>query len=193
MMTLKFRNVGALCWALAALGVAGCSSSRVKPVALDGSAFPSLSPYKVVTVSPFTFDPKLGVDAATGLRMAEGVAQRLRTGFGAIFTQVRTGAPLGQDDELVILGTVTEYMAGTDGGSGGAFGVGAPRLEGVMRMEDGADTQDLAKGTFEQLRAFAGMSGMGGTLPELTAHTEAAIAFTVARAKGWRPAGSPPK
>lgn len=193
MMTMNRRNAGALMLAVAGVWIAGCSSSRVKPVALDGSAFPSLSPYKVVTVSPFTFDPKLGVDAATGLRMAEGVAQRLRTGFGALFTQVRTGAPLGQDDEVVILGAVTEYKAGNDGGSGGAFGIGAPRLEGVMRMEDGADTEDLAKGTFEQLRAFAGMSGMGGTLPELTAHTEAAIAFTVARAKGWRPAGSPPK
>ena len=57
----------------------------VKPVALDGFPRSSLSPHKVGDRSPFTFDPKLGVDAATGMRMAGGWPT-VTHGFGPIFS-----------------------------------------------------------------------------------------------------------
>ena len=61
----------------------------------------------------------------------------MANGYARIWSDllVRSGAPLGQDDEVVIPGSVTEYKAGTDGGAGAPSGSGAPRLEGRMRME----------------------------------------------------------
>jgi hypothetical protein len=168
--------------------MAGCSSGggRVRAVNLDEAAYPGLSPYNVVTVSPFTLGPDARANSAVGAQMAEGIAQHLRTDFGPVFLQVRTGAPLRQDNEMVILGVITEYEPG---GQEGLFG--GPRLNGTTTWQDASDTQDLARGKFDQLRASAGMSGQSQDMEHLMADTEAAIAFNIARAKGWKPAGPP--
>jgi hypothetical protein len=169
-----------------AIGIlGGCSSKGIQPMTFDGSAWPGISAYSVVTVMPFQAGPGVVVDPQLGAQMAEGIARRLRSDFGQVFAQVRTGTPAGQDNELVLLGEITECRTGQgpDGGSA--------RLHGQIGLQDAADTQDIANARFDTLRETAGMPGQIRPLPELIADTEAAIAFTVARAKGWKPAGTP--
>jgi len=163
----------------------GCSTERIKPMNLDGTAWPGISAYSVVTVMPFQAGPKVQVDPQVGVQMANGIARRLQSDFGRVFEQVRTGTPLGQDNELVVLGEITEYRAGhgPDGSSA--------RLDGQIGLQDAADTLDIANAPFDTLRGMAGMPIQGQSITGLVSDTEAAVAFAVARAKGWKPAGTP--
>lgn len=151
----------------------------------DGSAWPGISAYSVVTVMPLRAGPGVAVEPQLGAQMAEGIAQRLRSDFGQVFAQVRTGTPMGQDNELVVLGEITECRTG-QGADGGPV-----RLQGQIGLQDAADTQDIANARFDTLRRTAGMPDQVRSFSELVSDTEAAIAFTVARAKGWKPAGTP--
>lgn len=176
-MKLTFRVFLVLCAAL----LAGCQSAPLNDaVKLDGTEFPILGPYKMITVAPFALGPKVTQSPGLGQQLADSVGSVLQSQFSTFFPTVRVGQPLGQDNEMVVSGLIESFDPQA----------GSLKLDGQMRLQDASDGEDLAFGTFSELRNNAGML-KATTAAELVSQTGSAIAFNLARAKGWRPAGSP--
>jgi hypothetical protein len=176
---MKLRSWGS--WVLGVALLAGCHSTPPNDaINLNGTEFPILGPYQVITVAPFTLGPKAAEATGLGQQLADSVGSVLRSQFSTVFSTIRVGQPLGQDNEMVVSGLIESFDPQ----------VGQLKLDGRMQLQDASDREDLAYGTFSELRANAGM-GKATTAAELVSETGAAIAFNLARAKGWRPAGSP--
>lgn len=176
-MKLTFRVFLVLCAAL----LAGCQSApHNDAVKLDGTEFPILGPYQVITVTPFALGPKAPPSPGLGQQLAESVGSTLRAQFSSFFPTIRVGQPLGQDNEMVVSGLIETFNPQP----------GNLKLDGQMRLQDASDGEDLAFGTFTELRKNAGLVAPANEV-ELVSQTGAAIAFNLARAKGWRPAGTP--
>ena len=93
-----------LAMAVLAAGCASTSSTRAEALAPTTKVETDMTPYTIATVVAFAIAPDADIDASVGARFAQDVATRLRHDFGALFREVRSAPPLGQDDELIVTG-----------------------------------------------------------------------------------------
>jgi hypothetical protein len=163
------------------------SSTRAKPLKPENAVGVDLSKYQIVTVLPFQTTGS-DVDASVGVKFASAVAIRLQSDFGPVFREVRKEVPpLGTNDELIMTGTIRDYRPGDRFARAMLIGLGAAKFKGDLILKDGADNQVLFTAPFDKLWAWGGALGASKGIEEMVAETEASIAATVARAKGWHP------
>ncbi|MBI5774124.1 MAG: hypothetical protein HZA89_10325 [Verrucomicrobia bacterium] len=173
----------------------GCSttdpaktSTKAAPLKLDSSQQVDLKKYSVAIVLPFDTSKAKDTDASVGVKFAENIALRLRTDFGPIFDEVKTGGnPSGQPNEIVVTGIIKRYDPGSKIGRAALIGLGAAKLEGELILKDSTDGKVLLGKPFDKLWAWGGIMGMSKDMAEMVTEAEASIANTIARAKGWIP------
>jgi hypothetical protein len=146
-----------------------------------------LSKYQSATVMPF--EPAAGkkIDASVGAKFADGVATRLQSDFGPLFREIRKGQALTNSDEVIVTGTIKAYQPGSRFGRAMLIGVGAASFKGDLILKDGTDNHVIYSAPFDKLWAWGGMLGMSKGIEDMVAESEAAVAATIAQAKGWRP------
>lgn len=183
---------GLIVCALVALET-GCSTTTttsstqaqaLKPIA--GSAV-DLSKYHIATVMPFEPVAGKGIDASVGFKFADDIFYRLQSDYGPIFKEVRKGPPLGTAEEVIVTGTIRDYDPGSKVARMLLIGTGAASFKGDLILRDGVDSRVLLDAPFDKLWAWGGMLGASKDIEDMVAESEAAVARTVAQAKGWKP------
>jgi hypothetical protein len=180
------------CFTLAAVaGLSACASNNsVKARALkSGASATALEECQNLTVVGFTVPS--GRDAAIGTAFAQSVETRLSNDFGPLFSSVEMGtAARGLDHECVITGAITKYKPGSRVARFIIMGLGHASLEGTVTVTDGASGNSLMSAPFDKLWAWGGITGASKGMKQMETEASAQIAATVARAKGWSPAGA---
>jgi hypothetical protein len=161
------------------------SSTRATPLAPQSGTLPDLTKFEVVTVEPFDVTKAGKAGEYVGESFATGIADRLKTDFGQLFSQVNNGKPTGATNELIITGEITKYTPGSRFWRGMLIGLGAASFKGDVCLKEG-DTE-LARMSFSKLWAWGGAAGQSRGIEEMEAEVSASIANTVARQKGWTP------
>ncbi len=182
-------RIGLLFGLIACTG-SGCSTTsatRAEPLKATTGAAVDLSMYQVVTVVPFDATAAAVKDDTIGARFAHDVTRRLQHSFGQLFTEVREGPPTGKQDELIVTGTFTEYDPGDELARLMLIGMGAASFHGEVVLKDGADNHVLFRAPFDKLWAWGGLLGASKNAGRMQIEAAAAVANTVARAKGWIP------
>jgi hypothetical protein len=185
-------QIGLLALTLAVIGTGCASSTSTRATALKPKvgAGVDLSKYQTATVLPFQAAAGKNINDFIGVDFSNNVAHRLQSDFGPLFTQVRKAPALGREDELIITGTIREYNPGDRFARSMLIGLGAASFKGDLIMKDGADNRVLFSAPFDKLWAWGGALGASKGIEEMVAESEAAVAATIAHAKGWKP---PPK
>jgi hypothetical protein len=187
----------ALAFVVATLLFTGCASSnsaRAKPIEPIYSAS-DLSRYTVATVVPFDYPNRKPDQGNIGAEFADNIAIRLAQDFGPIFQQVRTGNPSGEPNELIVSGIIQEYTPGSRIGRAFGPGITPAKFKGEVVMKDGVTRNPVLIIPIEKFWAWGHTIGAAKGIEDMTNESAAAVANTVARAKGWTPpsaAGSPP-
>jgi hypothetical protein len=181
-----------LCLAVLSVFLAGCTSSlstKAKPLKPVLGAGVDLSKYQIATVLPFVpaKDTKKIVEPSVGVNFADGIVTRLQVDFGPIFSEVRKGPALGKANELIITGIIREYTPGDKFARAMCAGLGAAGFKGDLILKDGADNRTLYSAPFNKLWAWGGIAGASKGIEEMVTESQAAVATTVAQAKGWKP------
>jgi hypothetical protein len=190
---IKGIQAGLLAAALAVIGT-GCatsSSTQANTLKPTMGAGVDLSKYQIATVLPFQPAADKKIDASIGVKFSDGVATRLQGDFGPLFKEVRKAPALGKEGELIVSGTIRTYRPGSRFGRAILIGVGSASFKGDLILKDGANDRVLFCAPFDKLWAWGGIMGMSKGIEEMVAESEAAVAATVAQAKGWKPASDP--
>lgn len=185
-------QAGTLAFVLMVLGT-GCattSSTRAHVLKPTTGSSVDLSKYQTATVMPFEPAADKKIDASIGARFADGVFTRLQGDFGPIFKEVRKGPPLAKEDEVIVTGTIRAYQPGSRFGRAMLIGLGAASFKGDLILKDGADNRVLFSAPFDKLWAWGGILGMSKGIEDMVSESEAAVAATVAQAKGWKPSSA---
>jgi hypothetical protein len=165
-------------------------SPRAKPLEGVDTATHPLSGCSHLTVATFAM-PAGAERVEVGSSFAQGVAERLRSDFGATFASVEFApAPRGLAGECLLQGSVTRYQPGSRAlravpWLGGM--VGGAKLDGTISVQDVASRQALLEATFAKRWRWSGLLGVAKGVDDMVAEAAARIANTVARAKGWQP------
>ena len=176
--------------ALASTGCATSSSTKAKPLITTSGAPVHLGRYQVATITPFVVTAS-GVDASTGAKLADDIALRLEHDFGPLFREVRrASAPLGVEDEVVITGSVDRYKPGNKVGRALFGPLAAANFDGDVVVTDARDGRVLLSAPFEKMWGWGGGIGASKGIDDMRTEVAAAIASTIAHAKGWRPVES---
>ena len=185
----QILQTGLLIAAVALLGAAcsTTSSSKAKPLKAANVGDVDLKKYQVATVAPFGVPPDGKVDASVGAKFAEDVAVRIQKDFGPLFNQVRKESPLCREDEVIVSGTIRTYRPGSRFARGMLIGLGSASFKGDLILKNGKDQRVLLTAPFDKLWAWGGILGMSKGIEDMTAEAAAAVARTVAHAKGWQP------
>ena len=186
---IQRMQAGLLACALAVLG-SGCStttSTRAGTLKATTGAGVDLSKYQTATVLPFEPVAGKNIDGSIGAKFSDGVGTRLQRDFGPLFKEVRKGARLGKKDELIVTGTIRAYQPGDRFARSMLIGLGAASFNGDLVLKDGADNRILYSAPFDKLWAWGGMLGASKGIEDMVSESEAAVAATVAQAKGWKP------
>jgi hypothetical protein len=169
------------------------SSTHAKALKPAGGVAVDLGRYRIATVTPFQ-TTNSDIDPSVGAKFSVEVAMRLRSDFGPIFQEVRKEtSPLGTNDEVIVTGIIRDYRPGDRALRAALIGLGAAKFKGDLILKDGADNRVLFSAPFDKLWAWGGMLGASKGIEDMLAESEASVAATVARAKGWQPAVETPK
>jgi hypothetical protein len=178
--------------------VAGCttsdpakSSTKAAPLKVKDGIQVDLKKYQIATVVPFGVAPGKDIDPSIGAKFASDVAARLQYDFGTLFQEVRQGTPQNQTNELVVGGTITAYKQGDRFARAMLIGLGAASFKGELELKDAQNNQPLLAAPFDKLWAWGGWLGASKGIEDMESETAAAVAGTVARAKGWTPPSAP--
>lgn len=185
----KNIQIGLLVFMIA-ISVVGCATtSSVRATALKPTTGTNvdLSKYQIATVVPFDTAPEKKIDPSIGVKFSEDIATRLQNDFGPLFQEVRKGASIGKEDELIVTGTIKTYKPGSKFGRAMLIGVGAASFEGDLILKDATDNHVLLIAPFDKLWAWGGALGMSKDIDDMVSESAAAVASTVAQAKGWKP------
>ena len=167
---------------------ASTSSTRAKPLEVTTGVPVHLGNYRVATVMPFTVTAA-NTDPSVGARLADNIAARLQNDFGPLFEQVRRDVPpLGAEDEVVITGNIHKYQPGNKVARALFGPVASANFDGDVMVKDARDGRVLLAAPFDKFWGWGGALGASKGMDEMTEETAAAIANTVAQAKGWRAA-----
>ena len=88
---------------------------------------------------------------------------------------------------MIVTGTIRKYRRGSKFARAMLIGLGSASFEGEVSLKDGADGRVLYTAPFDKLWAWGGIAGMSKGIEDMVAETEAMVAATIARAKGWVP------
>jgi hypothetical protein len=169
---------------------AGCASSRsreAKPLTASTGVPINLGKYHVATVLPFTVEAP-DTDPSVGAKLANNVALRLENDFGPLFEEIRREVPpIGAEDEIVISGNIRTYEPGSKVARAILGPIGTANLDGEVEVKDAHDGHILLAAPFKKFWGWGGFAGASKGIEEMSDETAAAIANTIARAKGWRP------
>lgn len=170
----------------AATGCSTTSSTKANVLKTSVDAGVDLSGYQIATVMPFEPAADKEIDASVGIKFADGVLVRLQGDFGPIFGEVRKGPPLNRADELIVTGTIRAYKPGSRFGRAMLIGVGAASFKGDLVLKDAVDGRVLLTAPFDKLWAWGGILGATKGIEDMVAESEAAVATTIAQARGWK-------
>jgi hypothetical protein len=176
---------------LAAPGCATHDSVKARP--LKGSRVETLplAACRHLTVLPFAMrEPAATRHPDAGARMAGDVARHLQAHFGATFESVAIGAVRGLEGECAVHGDLRKYVPGNRAVRaipwvGGLMGKAS--LQGQVDVRDGASDAVLLSAPFDKRWSWSGIGGVAKGMDDMVAETTAAIANTLARARGWQP------
>jgi hypothetical protein len=186
----KRLQLFSLVLALCGLSLAGCatsSSTGAKPLNVTSGVPLNLGRYNIATVTPFRVDSP-NVDQSVGAKLSDDVSRRLESDFGPLFSEVRRApAPLGAEDELVISGNIQKYQPGNKIARAIFGPPAAANFDGEITVTDARDGHVLLTAPFDKFWGWAGLAGATKGIEEMSTETAAAIANTIAQAKGWRP------
>jgi hypothetical protein len=175
--------------ALSLLG-AGCattSSTQAQALKPTTGGDIDLSRYQTATVLPFEPVEGKKIDRSVGVKFSDDVAIRLAHDYGPLFQEVRKAPAQGKADELIVTGTIRVYRPGSKFGRAMLIGLGSAGFEGDLILKDGADNRVVFAAPFDKLWAWGGILGMSKGIEDLVNETAAAVATTVAQARGWQP------
>ena len=88
---------------------------------------------------------------------------------------------------MIVTGTIKTYRPGSRFARYMLIGLGSAGFEGDLILKNGADNSVVLTAPFDKLWAWGGVLGASKGIEDLMAETAAAIASTVAHAKGWTP------
>lgn len=186
---------------LAALGLAcllatGCTTTKsvqAKPLTdTDGLVTPGNALADCDNLTVLAFGVPAGSKATPEMMSAyaDDLAKRLGSDFGPLFQSVAAGTgPRGLQRECLLSGQITKYKPGSRIARGmyaSLLGLGVASLEGSITVTDTAGKQ-LLSSPFDKLWAWAGVMGIAKGMDDMQKEVAAAIASTVAQAKGWKP------
>jgi hypothetical protein len=161
------------------------SSTRATPLTPQSGTLPDLTKFEVITVEPFDVTKAGQAGEYVGESFATGIADRLKTDFGPLFSQVNCGKPTGTNNEVIVTGEITSYTPGSRFLRGMLIGLGAASFKGNVCLKEG--NTELTRISFSKLWAWGGAVGQSRGIEEMEAEVSASIANTVARQKGWKP------
>ncbi len=144
--------------------------------------------YDTVTFVTFELAPtnKKPINYAVAENFTKNIATRVEHDFGPIFSEVRYGEPLGQSNELVVSGTITEYNPGDRFMRGMLIGLGAAGFKGNLTAVDGRNRNLLLKAKIDKVWAWGGLLGMSKGIEEMVEESAASAAKTIVVKKGWK-------
>ena len=182
-------QVGLLTILTATFGVGCATTSSTGATALKPTigANVDLSRYQVASVIPFDTASGQKIDPSIGVKFSEDVATRLQSDFGPLFREVRKAPPTGKADELIVTGTIKTYDPGSRTARLILIGLGAAILKGELILKDAVDNRVLYSAPFDKLWAWGGAMGASKGIEDMMIESSAAVANTIARAKGWNP------
>jgi hypothetical protein len=165
------------------------SSTGAKALKIADGASLDLSSYTIATIMPFVTTNQT-VDPSIGITFADNVAVRLAADYGSLFSQVRKElSPLGTNGELIVTGDIFAYKPGDKFARAMLAGLGAASFKGDLVLKDGATGKVIFTTSFDKLWAWGGWMGVSKDIDDMVKESEASVAVTVARCKGWKPAG----
>lgn len=168
-------------------GCATTSSTKAKPLEISNEQSIDLTRYQIVTVLPFDSALDSEIDRSVGVKFASDIETRLENDFGPLFQEVRMDDPLGQNDELIVTGTITTYKPGNKFARGMLIGLGAAKFKADLNLKDSVDGRVLLSAPISKLWAWGGLLGATKGIEDMMNESAAAVANTVARSKGWNP------
>lgn len=162
----------------------GCASSNVhnaKPLSITKGENVSLEKYNIVTFVPFEVaaNAKKPIDKIKAVEFTEKIANRIEYNYPSLFQEIRKGEPLGQTDEVIITGTITEYEAGNKFGRAMLIGVGAAGFKGNMIAKDASTDELLFEAKIDKLWAWGGWAGASKGIEEMVDEAAASAAKTI--------------
>jgi len=169
-------------------GCASSSSTKAKSLKTSTSGATSLSECENITVFAFGVPAKGKADASTGANFARDIESRLVSDFGPIFKSVEFGDKArGLEKECLVTGDITKYKPGSRVARAILIGLGAASFGGNVRVVDAASQKELLNAPFSKLWAWGGIVGASKGIDDMVEESSAAVASTLAQAKGWTP------
>ncbi len=167
-------------------GCASTSSMKAEPLKVEEDAWADLTKFSTVTVLPFSVDED--TDTSIGYSFADNVAARLRTDFGQLFDEVnRAEVAAGSQGELVVAGQIDKHKKGSRVARAILIGLGRASLQGALLLSDGYTGAEVMTAPISKLWAWGGIIGASKGIEDMVAESEAAVAATIAKGKGWTP------
>ncbi len=167
-------------------GCASTSSTKAKGLKATTSGANSLSDCENITVFAFGVPAKSKATASTGISFAHDIENRLVADFGPIFKSVEFGDKArGLEKECLVTGDITKYKPGSRVARAILIGLGAASLEGNVKVVDAGSGKDLLNAPFSKLWAWGGVVGASKGIDDMVKESSAAVAATLAQAKGW--------
>ena len=189
---MKSATKGVLIASLLSIAVlSGCTttkSTKAKALKSTTSGVTSLSDCENITVFAFTTPAKSRAEPTTGADFARGIEERLVGDFGPIFKSVEfSDKARGLERECLVSGDITKYKPGSRVARAILIGLGAAKLQGNVKVVDAESGKQLLSAPFSKLWAWGGIAGASKGMPNMLKESSAAIANTLAQAKGWTP------
>lgn len=171
--------------------LSGCAtptpSAHVKALTQNNAAI-DLSKYHIATVVPFDSSAERVKNPSIGETFSRDLTWRLKNSYGPIFSKVNQGPAGNRTDELIVTGKLTKYDPGSrDLRFMIGLGLGAASLDGSLILKDASDQHIVYEGEFSKLWGWGGAMGACRGIEDMEAGSIAAIANTIATAKGWNP------
>jgi hypothetical protein len=171
-------------------GCATSSTTQTKPLPASIAEGVDLRQYRIATIMPFAMAAGDRVDPLIGADFADEIYERLQNSYSGMFDEVRKGSVLASNGELVITGTVTTYDPGNVSERAFLIGLGAASFNAELTLKDAKSGQVLLRSPINKLWAWGGAMGASKRIENMMFEASAAIAGTIAHARGWQ---APPR
>ena len=87
---------------------------------------------------------------------------------------------------IIVTGTIRSYRPGSRFWRFMLIGLGSASFKGDLTLKRAQDKSVLYEAPFDKLWAWGGILGMSKGIDDMVSESEAAVANTVAQAKGWK-------
>ena len=188
-LSKKLFVVGSILSIAILSGCASSSSTRAKGLKVTTSGATSLADCENITVFAFGVPANSKATVSTGINFAHDIESRLVADFGPIFKSVEfSDKARGLEKECLVTGDITKYKPGSRVARAILIGLGAASLEGKVKVVDADSQKELLNAPFSKLWAWGGVIGASKGIDDMVKESSAAVASTLAQAKGWKAA-----